>query len=368
VSDEVSDALHRLLRRTGLSLTELGAQLTSASAVQKFGKDGAGLSYDAAAVKKWLDGKQSISRAAAWLLDDLYPADAEGAFQVLRDRYVLASDRAHVPAPGDVATPLVGYARCSADFAAKSVARRPMALRGDETAGWVFLSVVDCEDSRRVLTPFIAQYPGAELLAVYHLLGRWDLAIKLAVTPTMDFASLQTDIRDLLVRAEMTEAPDVPAGGPSTGVSAARTSAFAGQRSVVVREMVDGAGSEAEPQFLLLPTARDYDRLRVQRGVILVDLTTVVPEQRPSVWERLRRDIGAASNACRQTVESITRCEDAIMLELVMTCADHARLNELNQQISEGLTRYKAKKYTLLAFYADETGWLGRADATPTAP
>ncbi|MGH3926656.1 MAG: hypothetical protein ACRDTT_27975, partial [Pseudonocardiaceae bacterium] len=191
---EMSSAVGDLLRAQGMSMSHLARRLSTGAREHGLGRSGGGIRYDAANVKRWQDGDAPLSRQAAWLLDYLDPAQRP-VFQELRDRYVLLADRRLVSQRSEpVDDLLVQGARCSADIAMTRRARRPLVMHGSEKVAYLFLSVVDCEDAKDSIRKLVEEYAGVRIVAMYSLLGRWDLVGIFAVGPDVDFSAFQATL------------------------------------------------------------------------------------------------------------------------------------------------------------------------------
>ena len=287
--ERVRGALARLLRSEGLSLAELGRQLSQRSSdLALGGRQGRATRYDTAAVQRWLSGTQPMSRQGAWLLDRLYPRAESTSFQDLRDQYVLAKDRAAVPHEVEsVPRLLLEGARCVADQVALSFERRPMPIAPDERLAFVYVTVIDNDESRAAIRLMTEAFAGVTLLALYDVLGRWDVVVIVALSRDVELAAYGAAVREALIDAEMTASADDRDSGDAT-VDEARLREFTAQRAVAVDvslPIIDASG--ARPEHLLLATNDDYRLLRVQRGILFIELQTVAPPRREILRDRL---------------------------------------------------------------------------------
>lgn len=361
--DAMRMAVRRLLIDGGVSQSALARKLTEAARQYglKRGDSVKEVRYDPAMVNRWLDGKLVMSRQAAWLLDQLYPrAAGEETFQDLRDRYLLSSDRAQVPEPAPVRDrPLLEGARCSAELLASRHPHRRQRLADDETMAFTLLSVVDCEEARQIIAELVAATEGVRLIAMYDVLGHWDVAVKLVGSAGFDLVAFQDTLHDALVANEMADPVDA---------SGADDAQFTGHRAT----FTDGSrirrpdGSADPPSFLVLDSPEDYDLLRVQRAFLFVELKSVPTLRRGIAQRQIERLISGEDmpRACRQIVEAVTTSDDSLILEIVLTCANGVRrLNQLNRLVGRELTRFKAQKYNLIVFTSDEREWVAEAGA-----
>jgi hypothetical protein len=355
--DAVRSAIRLVLIDQELSQSALARQLSDAAKAHglRRGDGDKEVRYDPAMVNRWLDGKLVPGRQAAWLLDLLYPRPArQETFQDLRDRFVLESDRSGAPEPLSASFgPLLEGARCSAEFAARDQRRRPLPLQPGEELAITLLSVVDCSESRHIISELLGPMENVRLLAMYDVLGHWDLAVKFAYPHGFDAAALQAEMHAALVAIGMAGDPDKPVAEVSEFT---RHRVLTTDTSRVLR--TDGS---ADPRFIVLDSADAYDLLRIQKAFMFIELRTL-PEMRRTiaameVQNLLNgRDI---PDACRDVIEAVVISDDCVMLELAMTCASGLRLlNQLNRIIGRELTRFKAQKYNLIVYTTDESGWI----------
>jgi hypothetical protein len=94
-------------------------------------------------------------------------------------------------------------------------------------------------------------------------------------------------------------------------------------------------------------------------------LRTVARARRSRLCEKLTARLSGATKASGRIVEAIVYGSDAVVIEVMMTCADSSRLNELNRLLVGDLSYYVAKKYNLVVYDSDEEGWL--AEPFPAA-
>jgi hypothetical protein len=359
VKAEMADELEALLRREGLSMNALARSLTERAQLGK---------YDAATVKAWLrkepqrtgKGYLPISRQAAWLLDTLYgPGPSGRRFQELRDEYVLTKDREGAPQHAgadidaqDLDHRLVEGSVCYAEVSARRLPRSSLTLPGDVRSVIALFTVVDCSDARRVIHDYLsvlrrdATRPWIWPVGMYHVLGRWDLLVKLAVeAPDEQLAVVLDGIEQKLRAAKMfeegtAEAPDE----------------FGAARRIIAREVygrLEPQGVDMPPRHLRLPHSDDYDRYRLQRAFLVVDQRTTDPENREGLRESVFDAVFHDSRIQRIT-ESLYIGDDAFLFELIMSCAIRHEINYLNRKIEDMLSIYRSQKYNLLAYAYDE--------------
>lgn len=348
--------LRDVLVGRGINQSALARQLTEKAAREGLAKGDRPVHYDPGMVSRWAEGRIVISRQGVWLLDLLYPPEGDQeSFQDLRDRYVLANDRAQVPdAEGFSDLTLLRGARCSAHLLGQSQPRFPLPLGEDEKLVWLLLSVVDCGESRQVVQQVVDASGAARIVAMYDLMGRWDLAVKLAVPADSDHASLESAIHDQLVANEMAGAEDEPDR---------EVREFTGQRTLVTDAgRIRGRGDTPTPTFLVLGSNEEYELYRIQRAFIFVEMDTLPDIRRSIAMSHLAAVVADDQDPCTRIVEAVTTADDCLILELVLTCADEpGRLNQLNRLISPVLTRYKLQKYNLLVYSAHGREWNSRA-------
>lgn len=348
-------AVRTLLVDHDVTQSGLARQLTEAAAEHGLRRGKNETRYDPAMVNRWLDGKLVMSRQAAWLLDMLYPqAAGDETFQDMRDRYVLASDRDQVPAPTPASERrLLEGTQCGAEFLAHRRPHRPLDLADDEIMAIALLSVVDTEEARQIAGAIVERTPQVRPVAMYDVLGHWDVALKLAAPNTFDFDAFYVTLHDELVANDMIG----PEENPTQEVVE-----FTGHRFLVTdASRVRRPGSKKRPSFLILDEPEEYDLLRIQRAFLFVELKTVPELRRNIAQQNIERLVSGEDmpQPCRQIIEAITFADDAVILEVAMTCANGIRrLNQLNRIIGRELTRFKAQKYNLTVFASDESGWL----------
>jgi hypothetical protein len=352
--EEMRAAVQRLLNELRVSQSELARQLTQAASEHglKRGDADRDVHYDPAMVNRWRDGKLVMSRQAAWLLDHLYPGIAGSSFQDLRDRYILANDRGQVPEPTQVATQtLLEGASCSAEALANRLPHRTLPLTADEIMAVLLLSVVDVDETRQIIAEVVSRTPEVRAIAMYDVLGHWDVAVKLAAPADFDLDAFYAQVHEALIANDMAGAEEDPASDVAE---------FTGHRFLVTDlARIRRPGSTEPPAFLVMDDAEDYDALRVQRAFLFVELKTVPEMRRVIAQQQIERLVSEdLPSTCRHLIEAITLTDDAVVLEIVMTCANGIRrLNQLNRIIGPYLTRFKAQKYNLLVFASDEKGW-----------
>ncbi|MPZ79233.1 MAG: hypothetical protein GEV28_02075 [Actinophytocola sp.] len=353
-------ALRTLLVDHNVTQSALAKQLTDAARTHQLtrGDSDRAVRYDPAMVNRWLDGKLVMSRQAAWLLDLLYAQDVgDETFQDMRDRYVLASDRDQVPDPAPASeAPLLEGTQCAAEFLVHRRQHRQLALGSDEVMAIALLSVVDTEEARQIVGAIVDQTPEVRAVAMYDVLGRWDVMVKLAAPAGFDFDAFYIHVHDELVANDMIGPEETPT---------ADVSEFTGHRYLITdASRIRRPGSKKPPSFLILDKPEDYDLMRVQRAFLFVELRTVPELRRTIAQQQIERLISGEDmpQACRQVIEAITFSDDAVILEVAMTCANGMRrLNQLNRIIGRELTRFKAQKYNLTVFESDERGWVADA-------
>lgn len=357
----ISTAVSQLLQVNRLTKAALARELTEEAVRRGVSRRGSDkeVRYDTATVTRWVDGSQAISRQAAWLLDQLHPNPIAESFQDLRDRYLLETDREQVPRSVAVDNRLLlENAKCTADVVARQRPKRELEVSAEERIAWIFASVVDSEESRGVVDRLVTPLDEVRIIAQYELLGRWDLGIKLAISATLNLDTFVDELYKSLIVAEMVEAseesPDL------SGVVSARRREFTACRSFIAENSNYPYGGGREParpiKFLILPNSDEYDTLRVQRAFLFIELRTVAPPRRPMALSTVRDHLFAAPPECQNIVEAMTYGEDAVVLELLMTCADRSRLNELSRILAPSFTKYHAQRYNLLVYFSDESG------------
>lgn len=336
--------LRGVLDVSGVTQSSLARSLTA-----KAEEHGLSKGYDPGMISRWLDGRLAISRPAVWLLDMLHPATGdEPAFQDLRDRFVVDADREQVPAGSAVSdlTMLQG-ARCTAHLMAASLPRVGLALAEDEQLVWLMLSVVDCGESRQIVDEVVRTDGSARTLAMYDLLGRWDLAVKLAMPAESAPGPLENRIHEQLVVNGMIDSTDAPQQDLRE---------FRRHRTLVTDgTQIRSRTGSGSPEFLVLGSDAAYDLHRIQRTFLFVELNTLPDLRRSIARDRLIGFVIGNGAPCLNIVEAVTAAPDCLVLELLMTCADEpGRLNQLNRLFAPELTRFKAQKYNLLVYSADE--------------
>jgi len=347
-------ALRTLLDELNISQSELARQLTQAAS--DFGLKRADsdkeIQYDPAMVNRWHEGKLVMSRQAAWLLDHLHPEVIKESFQDLRDRYILANDREQVAEPASAESrTLLSGARCSAEALANRLPHRRLPLGDDETMAIMFLSVVDVDDTREIVSALVDRTDGVRILAMYDVLGHWDVMVRLTGPNAFDFAAFYREVHEALIDTGMAGKEDNPPPDVAE---------FTGHRFLTTDlSRIRRPGTTRPPTFIVLDDTDDYDLYRMQRAFLFVELNTV-PELRRGIArkaiEKLVRDDLPAT--CGHIVEAVTMADDAVILEIMMTCANGIRrLNQLNRIVGPHLTRFKAQKTNLLVFASDERGW-----------
>jgi hypothetical protein len=348
------DAIRKLLDELNISQSELARQLTQAASDfgLKRGDADKEVQYDPAMVNRWRDGKLVMSRQAAWLLDHLHPEVVKESFQDLRDRYILAHDREQVAEPTSTGNrTLLSGASCSAEALANRLPHRRLPLEPDETMAIIFLSVVDVDDTRDIVSALVDRTDDVRVVAMYDVLGHWDVMVRLAGPRTFDFAAFYGEIHAALVETGMAGEEENPA---------ADVAEFTGHRFLTTDlSRIRPPGAARPPTFVVLDESDDYDLYRMQRAFLFVELNTV-PELRRAIARKaieklVREDL---PHSCGHIVEAVTFADDAVILEIMMTCANGIRrLNQLNRIIGPHLTRFKAQKTNLLVFASDERGW-----------
>jgi hypothetical protein len=347
-------AVRRLLDELDISQSELARQLTQAAREHglRRGNTDKEMQYDPAMVNRWGDGKLVMSRHAAWLIDHLYPGRAGVSFQDLRDSYLLANDRQQLPDAASVsAKTLLGGATCGAEALANRLPHRSLDLGADEIMAVLLLSVVDVEEARLLIDELVTASPDVRVIAMYDVLGHWDVAVKLAAPAGFDIEAYYTHIHEALVANEMAGEEQNPADDVAE---------FTRHRFLVTDvTRIRRPGSALPPNFIVLDSADDYDLYRVQRAFLFIELRTVPEIRRTIAMKRIEKSVHEdLPETCRRIVEAITFSDDAVILEIVMTCANGMRrLNQLNRIIGRELTRFKAQKYNLTVFETDERGW-----------
>lgn len=348
------DALRKLLDELNISQSELARQLTQAASdfgLRKADSDKE-IQYDPAMVNRWRDGKLVMSRQAAWLLDHLHPEALKESFQDLRDRYILANDREQVPEPATVGSrTLLSGATCSAEALSNRLPHRRLPVTEDETLAIMFLSVVDVDDTRDIVAALVDRTPDVRVLAMYDVLGHWDVMVRLAAPQGFDFAAFYGEVHTALVETGMAGEEVNPA---------ADVAEFTGHRFLTTDlARVRRPGSSRPPTFVVLDDSDDYDLFRMQRAFLFVELNTV-PELRRGIARKAIEKLVSEDlpQTCGHIVEAVTLADDAVILEIMMTCANGIRrLNQLNRILGPNLTRFKAQKTNLLVFASDERGW-----------
>jgi hypothetical protein len=353
--DAMRAAIRRLLDEVNISQSELARRLTEAASEfgLRRGDTDKEVQYDPAMVTRWRDGKLVMSRQAAWLLDHLYPGVTKDSFQDLRDRYVLAHDREQVAEPTAAASAtLLSGASCSAEALANRLPHRRLPLAADETMAIMFLSVVDVDDTRDIVSALADRTEQVRIIAMYDVLGHWDVAIKVAAPKGYDLAVFYRAVHAALVDTGMAGEEENP---PSD------VAEFTGHRFLTTdaSRIRSPGGSSRAPTFVVLDDSDDYDLYRLQRAFLFVELNTV-PELRRDIAKRaveklVREDLPVS---CGHIIEAVTFADDAVILEIMMTCANGIRrLNQLNRILGPNLTRFKAQKTNLLVFSSDERKW-----------
>lgn len=348
------DALRKLLDELNISQSELARQLTQAASDfgLKRGDADKEVQYDPAMVNRWRDGKLVMSRQAAWLLDHLHPEVIKESFQDLRDHYILANDREQVPEPASVASEtLLSGASCSAEAMANRRPHRRLPLEPGETMAIMFLSVVDVDDSREIVGTLVDRHPEVRVVAMYDVLGHWDVMVRLAGPDSFDFAAFYREVHKALVETGMAGEEENPP---------ADVAEFTGHRLLTTDiSRIRRPGSARPPTFVVLNDSDDYDLYRMQRAFLFVELNTV-PELRRGIARKaieklVREDL---PQTCGHIIEAVTLADDAVILEIMMSCANGIRrLNQLNRILGPNLTRFKAQKTNLFVFASDERGW-----------
>ncbi len=343
-------AVRRLLDELNISQSELARQLTQAAREHVFrrGDTDKDMRYDPAMINRWSDGKLVMSRHAAWLIDHLHPGRAGVSFQDLRDSYLLATDRQQLPDAASVsAKTLLGGATCGAEAPANRLPHRSLDLGADEIMAILLLSVVDVEEARLLIDQLVTANPDVHVIAIYDMLGHWDVAVKLAAPTGFDIETLYTHVHAELAANEITE--------------------FTGHRFLNTdAARIRRPGSTLAPSFVVLDTADDYDLYLVQRAFVFIELRAVPETSRAIAMRRIEKSICEdLSESCQRIVEAITFSDDAIIIDIAMTCANDIRhLNQFNRIIGRELTIFKAQKYNLTVFETDESGWLARTNTT----
>ncbi len=351
----VGDALKSLLNHHGLSRKAL-ANLLSEQAIERDlrGKDKEeAVKYDPAMIARWLSGSLAMSRQAAWLLDELYPnAVGEADFQAMRDRYILAHDRSQVPGParGDDGA----FAQDGAD---RRFPRRELPLDDTEAMAFACYSVVDCEQARSIIGEVTATATGVRAVAMYEVMGHWDLAVKFAIPAGFDIVPFHQRVHEELVANGMAGASQSATG---------ELSEFIEHRIVTTdRTRIHRAGSDERPEFLVLDSAEDYDELRLQRTFLFVELRALSDVGRKAAQRSVRRLLDVEiPHSWQEIIEAVTVSDDAMIVEIIMSSDQSPYLHRLNRQLGQALTRFKAQKTNLLVFTTDESGWLEHCSLT----
>lgn len=347
-------AIRRLLDELNISQSELARQLTDAASEFRLrrGDTDKEVTYDPAMVTRWRDGKLVMSRQAAWLLDHLYPDVAKESFQDLRDRYILANDREQVTEPASAsATTLLSGASCSAEALASRLPHRRLPLATNETMAIMFLSVVDVDDTRDIVSALVDRTDQVRVIAIYDVLGHWDVAVKVAAPEGYDLAAFYREVHQALVDTGMAGEEEDPS---------ADVAEFTGHRFLTTdASRIRLPGSTRPPTFIVLDDSDDYDLYRMQRAFLFVELNTVPDLRRDAakkaIEKLVREDLPVT---CGHIIEAVTFADDAVILEIMMTCANGIRrLNQLNRILGPHLTRFKAQKTNLLVFSSDERHW-----------
>lgn len=349
--DAIRAALRRLMDDAGLaSQAELARRLTEAAEAHdlRSSSTNKAISYDPGMINRWLDGKLVPSRQATWLLDFVYGRpEGEPTFQDLRDRYVLENDREQAPTATTRDIPWIENARCPADALAAQLPTRVLPLGADEVLSLGFFSVVDCELARKIIAELLERTADVRPVAMYEVLGRWDLAVKLAAPSTFDLAGFHTHVVKTLTENGM-------AGDPQSQDLVD----FTDHRLMVTSAGAVQAPGGGQAQFLVLDEAQHYDHLRVQRSFLFVELRNVPELRRAVAISEIRRTAGDLSASCGHIIEAVTASDDAVVLEIVLTCAKGRYLSELNREMGRLLTWFEAQKTNLVVFTTDESGWL----------
>jgi len=238
-----------------------------------------------------------------------------------------------------------------------------MPIEPDERLAFLYLTVVDNDESRAAIRLMTESLPGVTLLALYDVLGRWDVAVIVALAPDVVLDDYQTAIRRTLIDAEMTASAETRDSGDNT-VDEARLREFTAQRAFVVDVSLPVRDlSDSRPKHLLLPTNEEYGLLRIQRSFFFIELQTVAPPRREIFKDRLVDALREARGGFGSIVEALHLSDTAIVLDVVTTCAEKGRLNELNRGIAEVVSRFQAQKNNLIVYFWDEFGWHARSES-----
>jgi predicted phosphodiesterase len=237
---------------------------------------------------------------------------------------------------------------------------------------YLMMSVVECPRSRDVIRRFLADLPltsewkelnarYVKLVAMYDLLGRWDLIVRFRLDPRVNPIQFTRLIERALEKEGM-----LPPEAKREVSAFGQVDLFnikAEVRSIADLNPHPGPPAREVPiQRVRMATTEAYESSRSQRGFLYIELPR---KGEPAMIKELEIALHADPES-QVIIESVARGEKELVLDLFMSCAQSSHVNRLNRTLEHVLTKYSVQKYTLLCYGYDEVPFeFGTANGAP---
>lgn len=215
---------------------------------------------------------------------------------------------------------------------------------------YLFLNVVDCGQSREVIKRLVSGLVGTtgwtddsyfELLGMYHLLGRWDLAVRFRTNIDIERGFLNR-LKSTLLQAKLVFRKG------EFGIDQMEVCNIT-REGKGVKDLLGQHSSREHKRLVMYDTER-YEESRCQRGLVRISL----PDRKvtPRFLRALSRSLEHSPGA--QIIELMCLRDNTLLLEVFMRCSQSSLIARLNRDIEAVLTQFKCQKSTMLCYGYDE--------------
>lgn len=245
---------------------------------------------------------------------------------------------------------------CFKDGRPKQHERRHTIGPGPSTLNYWFLCVRDCTESSDIIRASfhasrkkLAKHNATiEIEGIYHLMGFWDLGVRFRLGSDPNLRNvLDAVTKKLLASNQITKAHPTIAVDPFSESLARRVD--------VLQEFKDFADFNSKRKIVLSRTTfsnpMSYEEHRCQRAFIFIrgGENTILGGLRQAL-----HDAKSWPGDPTSIIESISRSENEVVLELFMRCSQTSLLHALNRAIEKTLATNNVQKHTLLCYDYDE--------------
>ncbi len=241
----------------------------------------------------------------------------------------------------DVCNTHLEYSKISSNFESK--------ILSDDYSNLylLFISVVDCKESRVTIKHLISDLKkeglDVELVAMYDLLGKWDLLVMIRLNTKDNFTTLVgRKIRSRLLETQMMKRR----GDYFTTFNKVDVHREAGSLKDIMKM------GRIEYTRRILFNSENYDIHRIQKGIIYIDCEKKdVKHLLNSLWKIIEGD------EFNDFIECVYQSTDpnVLLIEFFTKCSEYTLINRFNRAISPVLAEFELQKYNLLYYAYDET-------------